>query len=104
MLVEIHHEHLVLWIAGAGKLQSSGNDQSTLAGHASAVVNHEAYRYRQVLVAEMLDLLACSVLINLKVVFVESGNKNAFAVLCRCVQDHQIGIDSDFVEFTRRVL
>ena len=90
MLVETDHEHLVLRVAGAGKRQGSGNHFRTLRSHASTVVNNQADRDRDIFVAEILDLLEDSVLVNLKIVFAESRNKNSSAVLHGRVQDDHV--------------
>ncbi len=87
ILVEIDHEHLVLRVAGAGKRQGRGNNISALRSHASTVVDDQADRDRDIFMTEIFDLLKHSVLVNLKVVLAESGNRSAFVVLHGCVQD-----------------
>jgi hypothetical protein len=95
MLVETGHEHLVLRVAGAGKRQGSGNHFRALRSHASTVVDNQADRDRDIFVAEILDLLEDSILVNLKIVFAESRNKNTSAVLHGRVQDHHVNAHTD---------
>ena len=92
MLIEIGHEHLVLRIAGAGKRHGSGNNLSALGSHASTIVHNQADGDWDIFVAEIFSLLEDSVLVNLKVFFVESRNKHTFVVLHGRVQDHGVSI------------
>src|ERR1041385_7774355 len=89
MLVEIDHEHLILRVTGAGKGQSSGNHVMHLRPHASTVVNHQADRDRDILVAEILNPLWDCILVNMKVILAETRNKMPSVVLNGGVQGHQ---------------
>lgn len=104
MLVEIDHKHLVVRVTGAGERQCSRDNFSPLLAHASTVVDDQADGDRDIVVAEVLDLLKCSVFVDLKAVFIESRNKDAFVVLRRGVQDHKVGTYLDAVSLTGAVL
>src|SRR5690348_2236407 len=101
MLVEIDHEHLILRITGAGKGQSSGNHVMHLRPHASTVVNHQADRDRDILVAEILNPLWDCILVNMKVILAETRNKMPSVVLHGGVQDHQANTYPDRVRVAR---
>ena len=80
IFIEMNHEHLIFGIAGAGKRQGRGNHFTALRSHGSAVVDDQAYRDRDIFVAETFNLLGNSVLVNLKVFFGEFRNRSTFAV------------------------
>src|ERR1051326_2796501 len=101
MLVEIDHEHLILRVTGAGKGQSSGNHVMHLRPHVSTVVNHQADRDRDILVAEILNPLWDCILVNMKVILAETRNKMPSVVLHGGVQDHQANTYPDRVRVTR---
>ncbi len=104
MLVEIDHEHLVLRVAGAGKRHSSGHHVTHLRPHAAAIVNHQADRDRDILVAEIFNLLQDSILVNMKVILAEARNKVPSVVLHGGVQDHQANTYPDRVRVARAAL
>ena len=95
MLVEIDHEYLILWIAGAHKRQGSGNHIRALRAHASAVVNHQANRDGDIFVTKRLNLLRDFIFIDLEVFLAESGDRSAFMVPHSCLQDNQVHIRSN---------
>ena len=67
MFIEVHHEDLVLRIAGAREGQAGVNDLRALRPHTSAVIHHQAGRDRYVFMAEILDLLRNAVFVNLEI-------------------------------------
>ena len=73
-----------------GKRQGGRNHFPALRSHATAVVDNQAHRYRDILLAEILDLLENSVLIHLEVVLADPRNKNSSAVLHGCVQNDHV--------------
>src|SRR6202051_4259422 len=86
------HEHLVARVAGTGKGQSGRNHIRALRFHASAVIDDQADRDRNILVAKMPDRLQHSVFVDLEIVLVESGNKKLFVFLGGCAQDYHVYI------------
>ena len=93
MVVEIDHEHLVLRIAGAGERQRGGNHIVALRRHATAVIDKNADCNRDIFVAEVLDLLKYSILINLEIVFFEPGNRYVVAIQNGCAEDDHVDIN-----------
>src|ERR1019366_2661886 len=97
MLVEIDHEYLILWIAGACKYHGGANHIGALRTHASAVVNHQANCDGDIFVAERLNLLKDLIFVDLEVFLAESGDRSAFTVPHSGPQDNQFHPRSDRV-------
>ena len=101
MLIEIHHKHLVLRIAGTCKCHRRGNHIVALRPHASAVIHQNAGCNRDILVAEVPGLLQHPVLINLEIALIEAGNKRIVAVQDRRAEDHHVGIQLEGILMAR---
>src|SRR6266536_5431497 len=71
LVAEIHHENLVIGIAGFHEIYSRLVDFLALFSHRAGVVNHDAHCDRDVLLAERADLLRLAVLKNRKVPLTE---------------------------------
>ena len=97
MLVEIDHEYLILWIAGAHKCQGGSDHIRALRTHASAVVNHQANCDGDIFVTKRFDLLKNLIFVDLKVFLAESGDWSAFMIPHSCPQDNQVHVRSDRV-------
>ena len=92
MVIEIDYKHLVLRIAGARKCHRCGDYVGAFRAHASAVINKNANRDRDIFMTEVLDLLQYAVFIDLEIVFVEPGDQSIMPVKnCRAQNDH-VGI------------
>src|SRR5688572_11250683 len=98
------HEHLIRRVAGTDKSHGGNNDFKNFRPHASAAVDNQSNRSRHIIVAEGLDLLEDSVLVNLKVFPVESQDGNTLAVSHGRVQDHYLDVYADPEWVTRAVL
>ena len=97
MVIEIDYKHLVLRIAGARKCHRCGDYVGAFRAHASAVINKNANRDRDIFMTEVLDLLQYAVFMNLEIVFVEPGDESIMPVKnCRAQNDH-VGIQLEGV-------
>ena len=93
-----------IWSCGLlerAKARAAAITSGRFGPHASAVIDNQSDRDRDIFVAEIFDLLRHSVLINLEIVFAESGNQSAFVVLRGCVQNHHVHIYADGVVVAR---
>ena len=92
-VVKVDHKHLVLWIAGARKRECGRNDIVTLLAHATAIIDNDTGCYRNIIAAELRDMLQPSIFINLKIVYAEAGNRSIVAIQNRCAEDNHVGIE-----------
>src|SRR5260370_3695126 len=73
-VIEINHEDLILWIAGANEYETRGNHIGPLGSHAAAVIEYQADGHRHVAAGEFRNPLGRSVFANLEVCLGESGD------------------------------
>src|SRR5437763_878031 len=92
MLIEVHHEYLVLRIAGTREGHSRCDYFGTLGRHAAAVIDDQPYSHRNIFVTEILDLLWNAILEYLKIALAEAGYETAFTVLNRGVKVHHANV------------
>src|ERR1700730_11799838 len=98
MLVEINHEYLILWIAGARKCHRGANYVRALMAHASTVVDYQPSCDGDIFVTERFNLLQDFIFINLEVFLGESGDRSASVISYACPQDNQVYIRSNCVQ------
>ena len=97
VIIEIHHEHFVLRIAGMCEGVHRGNDSRELATHASAVVNDESHGNRSVAFIEYRDLLQLPVFKDAKIVLLETRDKGPVGVSHIHRQQDQIHGQREFL-------
>src|SRR5260370_1568858 len=78
-VIEINHEDLILWIAGANEYETRGNHIGPLGSHAAAVIEYQADGHRHVGAGEFRNLLGRSVFANLKACLRASGDSPPLA-------------------------
>ena len=93
MLVEVYDKHLILRIAGSGKLCRGGDDIGNLPPHASAVVDDESYRDRNVLMTEQPDLLRHAILVDQKGFLGQIANRLPIVVRYSDVECDQVYVN-----------
>ncbi len=96
LVVEIHHEHLVLRVGSAHQIERRLFHAAPLLAHTAAVVDHHAQRYRNVFPPEYFDALLGPVLVDLEGALREIGQQLAFLVHDAGVQDNQPRFAGEF--------
>src|SRR5512140_2122245 len=96
ILIEVDDEHLVVLIAGPHERAGAGNHIRDLRPHAPAVIDNQAYRDRNIFVAEQPDGLPDAVFIELKILLAEIGDQATLAVADRSLQNYQVDVYGDF--------
>ena len=74
LVVEVHHKHFVLGIAGAHQIQRSLVHLGALLAHGAGIINEDAHGDRNVDVVKGNDVLRLAIFVNRERTFVESGN------------------------------
>src|SRR5208283_5331472 len=80
IVIEVHHEHFILWIDGMREGGHRGNDTGKLGAHASAVINNKTDRNRSVSFIEYRDLLHLPIFKDAKIVGLETSDECAVRV------------------------
>ena len=92
VLVEVDDEHLVFRIAGPHEGPGGGNHLREFRPHASAVVDNQSHGDRNIFVPEQPDALPHTVLVDLKILLAQIGDKPTLPVGHRGVQHHQVDV------------
>src|SRR5690348_7752553 len=90
VLVEVHHEHLVLGVAGPDERPGGGGYLAEFLPHAPTVVDDQADGDGRVFVPEQTNRLKSAVLVKLKIVLFEARNGLTRPVSYRGLQHHQV--------------
>ena len=92
LFVEVHHEDLVLRIAGLHQVDGGGVHRRTLFAHGAGIVDDDAHRDGNVFAAERGDLLRLAVFEYGEVALGQVGDQTIVIV-------HHGGVQGDFVNF-----
>src|SRR6266852_4769289 len=96
VIVEVHDEHFILWIARMREGGYGNNDARKLGAHASTVVNNKTHSNGSVAVLEDRQVLELAVLVDTKVLQPESGDECSTRVSYPHRQQDQVGGHGNF--------
>ena len=94
-LVEVHDEHLVLRVAGSHESQRRSSHVFPFPGHAPAVIDDQPDCHRHVFMLKDPNRLWHAILIDLEVLFPQTGDKAALPVSDGRMQHNQVHIHRD---------
>ena len=90
-VAKIHHEHFIVPIAGPNERHRRRDYVSVLRAHASAGVDHQANRDRDIFARKLCDLLELAVLIDSEVILAQIRDVLARGVLDAHIQQDEFG-------------